>query len=189
MGGTFEPTACPTKNPSVGVHEWPTWQTNAHRQWQCLCTRHSIFPSWRLRARAYQGQRKKRWAVPSSMSGFRRRPPVTPQGITCCRPRTVYVSCTEVYPVGTCGFGLAPMHQRGITRCRERVRPRTHTRLSMQEGDAAAYQLSREGACMAAAALAAPARVPSAASPASSDAAMGAGTVAGIPAAVLGAVA
>ena len=46
------------------------------------------------------------------------------------------------------------MRQRGITRCRVRVRPRTQTPLSMQEGDAAALCNSQAvlgSVCMAAA--------------------------------------
>ena len=72
---------------------------------------------------------------------------MTPQGITCSRPCTVYITCPpitsrglsysetgDVYAVGTCGLGLAPMHKGGITRCWVRVRPPTQTPLSMQDG-------------------------------------------------------
>ena len=64
----------------------------------------------------------------------------TPQGITCNpSPRSVSSDTSEVYPVGTCGLGVAHMHPRGITRWRGRVVPRIQTRLAMHEGDAAAF--------------------------------------------------
>ena len=64
----------------------------------------------------------------------------TPQGITCnSSPRSASSDSSEVYPVGTCGLGVAHMHPRGITRWRVRVVPRIQTRLAMHEGDAAAF--------------------------------------------------
>ena len=47
-------------------------------------------------------------------------------------PRTALSDTSDVYPVGASCLNLAPMHQRGITRCRERVRPRTKTRKGMR---------------------------------------------------------
>ena len=40
---------------------------------------------------------------------------LTPQGITCKpSPQTASSDTSDVYPVDTCGLGIAPMHQRGI---------------------------------------------------------------------------
>ena len=40
---------------------------------------------------------------------------LTPQGITCKpSPQTASSDTSDVYPVGTCGLSLAPMHQRGM---------------------------------------------------------------------------
>ena len=39
----------------------------------------------------------------------------TLQGITCNpSPRSVSSDTSEVYPLDTCGLGIAPMHQRGL---------------------------------------------------------------------------
>ena len=53
-------------------------------------------------------------------------------------PRPDSSGISEVQPVTTCDLSLASMQQRGITRWRVGVRPRTETRLSMHEGDAVA---------------------------------------------------
>ena len=51
-------------------------------------------------------------------------PPVTPQGITCSRPRTVL---RAPHPVGTSGVVLGAMHQGCITRRHVRLRPGIRT--------------------------------------------------------------
>ena len=49
-----------------------------------------------------------------------------PQGITCTpSPRAALSDTNEVYPIGTSGLDLAPMHQRRIPHWRERVHHRT----------------------------------------------------------------
>ena len=46
--------------------------------------------------------------------------------------RTDLSDTNEVYPVGTNGFDIAPMHHRCILRWRVRLRPRTQTRMGMR---------------------------------------------------------
>ena len=77
-----------------------------------------------------------RWEIPPQKRGITRtfcrcksrpafiQPP--PQGITCTpSPRAALNDTNEVYPIGTSGLDLAPMHQRCVPRWRERVRHRT----------------------------------------------------------------
>ena len=96
-GERLSPLHVPLKTRVLVCTSGPTWHNRTRHQWQCQCQRCSILRRWLLYARGCQGQRKQRWAAPSSMSGFRRPSPgdsarhhlqPAPQGICTCTPIT-----------------------------------------------------------------------------------------------------